>query len=70
MTFELKLVEGIVIERTEFRFQAPKCPDQRELRFDLDNDAAEPHFFGKLEARLSFTLHLRQRISRGQKIGV
>jgi hypothetical protein len=70
MTLELKLVEVIVIERTEFRFQAPKCPDQRELRSDLVSDAAKPYFFSKREARLSFTLHLRQRVSRGQKIAV
>jgi hypothetical protein len=34
------------------------------------NDTAEPHFFCKLEARLGFTLHLGQRISRRKKIGV
>jgi hypothetical protein len=34
MTLELKLVEVIVIERTEFRCQASKRPDKRELRCD------------------------------------
>src|ERR1700739_96053 len=68
MTFELKLVKVPVTERTEFRCQAPKRPDKRELCSDDIYDYAERDVTRELEASLSFALHLGQRVSRRKKI--
>src|ERR1700677_3588313 len=68
MTLELKLVKVSVTERTEFRCQTPKCPDQYKLRSDDIYDETKRDVTRELEASLSFTLHLGQRISGRKKI--
>src|ERR1700722_10456603 len=70
MDFELKLVKVLLIERAESRGQTAKCPDKRELSCDLVSDPEEPRLLCKLKAAFGFTLHVRQRISRGKKICV
>ena len=65
---ELTLVEVTVVQRTERRCQAPKCPNERKLcREDLYDDT-EHDFARELEAGLGFALHLGQRVSGRKKI--
>src|SRR5262249_47726954 len=59
-----------IIKGTEFRRQATERPDKPELCGDDVNDETEPGLLRKLEAILSFTLHLDERISRRQKVRV
>src|SRR5262249_58201229 len=68
MTLESKLAEPPIVKRAKFRGQPAKRPDQSELRGDLANDEAEPNLVRKLETILGFTLHLRQLISRREKV--
>ena len=70
MMLELKLIKVTVAERTEFWCQAAKCPDKRELCGDDVYDDTERDVCRELEARLSFALHVGQRVSRRQKICV
>src|ERR1700721_2954699 len=70
MSLELTLVEVILVERTETRGQTAKRPDKRELRCDLVSDPEEPRLLCKLKAAFGLTLHVRQRIPRGEKICV
>src|ERR1041385_3902964 len=70
MTLELPLVDAFVIERTESRCQATKRPDKSELRGDAIDHKAELDFGCELETNLSLALHLGQRGSRSEKIGV
>src|SRR3954454_15625479 len=70
MDLKLKFVKVLLIERTESCGQAAKCPDKRELRCDLVGDPEEPRVLGELKPAFGFTLHVPQRISRGEKICV
>src|SRR5262249_57669060 len=68
MGLESKLVESLIVKRAKFRGQPAKRPDQSELCGDLANDEAEPNLARKLETILGFTLHVRELISRGEKV--
>src|SRR5262252_4931767 len=68
MALESKLIEALIVERAKFRGQPAKRPDQSELRGDLANDQAEPNLARKLKTILGFTLHLRELISRREKV--
>src|SRR4029077_1956290 len=57
-----------VVQRTEFRCQAPKCSNERELCREDAYDDAEHDFTRELETGLSFTLHLGQGVSSRKKI--
>src|SRR5215831_8718511 len=68
MALESKLIESFIVERAKFGGQPAKRPDKSELCGDLANDEAEPNLLRKLEAILGFTLHLRELISRREKV--
>src|SRR5215472_15070564 len=68
MALEPKLIELIIIEGSKFRSQAPKGPDEAELRCDVVDDATEPDFLSKLKTTLRFALHLDQLISCRQHV--
>jgi hypothetical protein len=70
MLLELKLIEFLMVKAAEFRRQAAEGLDKPELRGDEVNDETKPSLLRKLEAFLGFTLHLRERISRGEEVRV
>jgi len=70
MTLDLKLVEAFVIEHTEFRCQAAKCPYEPELRADAIYNETKPDVCRELKTGLGFALHLSQRVSRGEQVRV
>ena len=70
MALEPKLIKLPIVKGAEFRRQAPESPDKPELRGDDVDDETKPSLLGKLEAILGFTLHLSERISRGEKVRV
>src|SRR5262249_5033591 len=72
MALELKLIERPIVQRAEFRRQPAECPDEAELRCDDVNDETKtkPSLLRKLEAILDFTLHLPERLSARQEVGV
>src|SRR5262245_27128417 len=70
MALEPQLVEAFVIERAECCCQATQGPDEPELRGDAIYDETKPDVRRELETRLRFTLHLGQRVSRREQIGV
>jgi hypothetical protein len=70
MVFELKLIERLIVEAAEFRGETTEGPDKAELGGDDVNDETELRFLSKLEAFLSFTLHLNEHISRREEVCV
>ena len=70
MAFEPKLIKLPIVKVAEFRRQATEGSDKPELRGDDVNDDTKPSFLGKLEAILGFTMDLRERISRSEKVCV
>src|SRR5215469_8676300 len=62
------LVEFLIIERSKFRSQSAKRPDESELGRDLVDDETEPNLLREPEVILSFTLHINQLISCGQHV--
>ena len=70
MALEPKLVEPLIVERTECRRQATEGPDERQLRGDDVNDETEPRLLRKLQAILGFTLHVSERIAGDEKVRV
>src|ERR1700722_7087046 len=70
MVLELKLIKLLIAERAKFRRHATEGPDKPELNADEVNGEAKPGLPRKLEAMLGFLLHLRERISRRQKVCV
>src|ERR1700738_4595322 len=70
MALEPNLIKLPIVKRAEFRRQATEGPDKPKLCGDEINDVTEPGLLGQLEAILSFTLHLTQRISSRQQVRV
>src|SRR5216683_3726384 len=68
MILEPKLIEVIVIQRAKLCSHTTKRADKRELRSDDVHDDTERDVTRELEAILSLTLHLGQRISGHKKI--
>ena len=68
MVFHPKLFHLPIVETTEFRRQAAKRPNERELRRGDVNDEAEARFPLKRETIFGFALHLRELIPRREKI--
>src|SRR5215475_507930 len=63
MPLEREFIKFVIIERSKFRGQASKGPDEAKLRFDVVDDATEPKLLHELETALSFPLHINQLIS-------
>src|ERR1700751_3218011 len=70
MTFEFQFIKLPVVKGAEFRRQATEGSDKPELHGDEVNDQTKPSLLRKLEAIFGFMLHLRERISRGEKVCV
>ena len=70
MALEPKLIKLPIVKGAEFRRQATEGSDKPELRGDDVNDDTKPSLLGKLEAILGFTMDLRERISRSEKVCV
>src|SRR5690348_11547423 len=70
MALELKLIKLLITKRAEFRRHATEAPDYPELAGDEVNGEAKRGLPRKLEAMLGFMLHLRERISRRQKVRI
>ena len=70
MVLEPKVVKLVIVEGAELRRQPPKGPDKPELRCDDVDHETKPRLLRKLEAILSFTLHLGERVSRREKVGI
>src|ERR1700733_12351628 len=68
--FDATLIELRVVEAPEFRSDAAERPNKRKLRCDDVNHQAEPHFLGKREAMVGFSLHLRKRFAREEEVRV
>src|SRR3954447_20016481 len=68
MVLKSTLIEPFMVEAAKSRCQPTKSPDKSELSRDLVNDEAEPNLPRKLEPILGLTLHLRERISRREKV--
>src|SRR5258707_6402618 len=70
MLLEQELIELLIVKGAEFRGQATEATDKPELRGDCVNDQIKPSLLREFEAILDFTLDLRERISRGEKVPV
>src|ERR1700704_546541 len=68
--FEPALVKLLIVEGAELWRQAAQCPDQPELRGDDVDDQPEPRLAREVEPILGFALHVTERISGREKIGV
>ena len=70
MALEPKLVKLPIVKGAELWRQTTEVSDKGELRGDDANDDTEASLVGKHQTILGFTLDLRKRISRGEKVGV
>ena len=68
--FDATLIELRVVKASEFRGEAAERPNKRKLRCDDVNHQAEPHFLGKREAVVGFSLHFRKRFAREEEVRV
>jgi hypothetical protein len=59
-----------MVKGAEFRRRTTEGPDNPEVWGDAIDDETKPSLLGELEAILGFTLDLRERISRGEKVRV
>src|SRR5271170_8091404 len=70
MALEQELIKSPIVKGAEFRRRTTEGTDKPELRGDDVNDQTKPRLLRKLEAILGFILHLRERISRREKVRV
>jgi hypothetical protein len=70
VAFEAALIELLIVKTAKCRGQTTKGPDQSELRSNDVDDETESRMLSKVETLLGFTLRLRQRISRREKVRV
>ena len=70
MALESLLVELGIVEGAEVAWSGPECSNKTELRLLMmtRSIAPKPAFRAKVEAVLSFTLHLDQRIAGREKM--
>src|SRR5215470_16086967 len=68
MVLKSTLIEPIMVKAAKFRCQPAESSDKSELGGDLVTDETEPNLPRKLEPILGLTLHLRERISRREKV--
>jgi len=70
VVFERLFVEPCIVEAAEMRCEPAQGPDQAELAGDDVDDEAEPRLAREVETMLGFALHVAQRVSGCQQVGV